>query len=54
LELEQVEKVELQEELHQQRERTKKLSKSVEPVTLKLSSLNFTLFILAQMRAANS
>jgi hypothetical protein len=36
LEVEQLEKVELQEELRQQREKTKKLSKSVELVTPKL------------------
>lgn len=49
-----MEKVELQEELRQQREKNKKLSKSLEPVTLNLRSLNFMLFSLAQRGAANS
>jgi hypothetical protein len=54
LESEQAEKVLLQEELQQERDKTKKLSKFVELRAINLFSLNFSCLILPQRRVTNS
>jgi hypothetical protein len=54
LEAEQAEKVLLQEQLQQEHDKTKKLSKFIELSAMNLFSLNFCCFILPQRRVSNS